>query len=106
MAVPDASASRQPRAPHAHRRAVGLDDHVADVAGVAVGAVEQAAVEHDAAADAGGHDHGDEVALAHRRAPPPLAQGQRLGVVVDVDRAGRWPRPAGPGAGTPARPGC
>ena len=38
MAVPDASASRQPRAPHPHAVAVGLDDHVADVAGVAVGA--------------------------------------------------------------------
>ena len=72
MAVPDASASRQPRAPHAHTPAVGLDDHVADVAGVAVGAVEQPAVEHDAAADAGRHDHGEEVAhaRARRRASP------------------------------------
>ena len=57
MAVPDASASRQPCGAAGARPAVGLDDHVADVAGVAVGAVEQPAVEHDPAADAGRHDH-------------------------------------------------
>ena len=45
IAVPDASASTQPRAPQPQTRAVGFDDDVADVAGVAVGAVEQAAVE-------------------------------------------------------------
>ena len=65
---------------------VGLDDHVADVAGVAVGAVEQAAVEHDAAADAGRHDHPDVVARARRRADPTLAERERLGVVVDERR--------------------
>ena len=69
MAVPDASASRQPRRAARAQAAVGLDDHVADVAGVAAGAVEQPAVEHDAAADAGGHDHGQEVATAPRAAP-------------------------------------
>ena len=40
-------------APARARATFGLDDEVADVAGVAVGAVEQPAVEHDAAADAG-----------------------------------------------------
>ena len=34
-AVPDASASRQPRLPHGHGAPVGDDDHVTDVAGVA-----------------------------------------------------------------------
>ena len=72
---PDASASRQPCAPQPHTRAVGLDDDVADVAGVAGGAVEQAAVEHDPAADAGRHDHGDEVALAARPRPPSPRRG-------------------------------
>ena len=57
IAVPDASASRQPRAPHAALVAVGLDDDVADVPGVAAAAVEQPAVGDDAAADAGRHDH-------------------------------------------------
>ena len=67
IAVPDASASRQPRAPQPHSCAVGFDDHVTDVARVAGGAVEQPAVEHDAAADAGRHDHPDVVVA--RRAP-------------------------------------
>ena len=106
MAVPDASASRQPRPPHGARPAVGLDDDVADVAGVAVGAVEQPAVEHDAAAHAGGHDHGDEVAHAPGRAAPALAEGERLGVVVDAAPAGRSAPPAAPAAGSPASPGC
>jgi hypothetical protein len=43
-------------------------------------------VEHDPATDARGHDHRDEVALALGGADPSFAQGQRLGVVVDVDR--------------------
>ena len=54
------------------RAPVGLDDDVADVAGVAVVAVEEPAVEDDAAADAGRHDHREVVALAlaRRRASP------------------------------------
>ena len=40
---------------------VRLDDDVADVAGVAGGTVDQLAVEHDAAADAGRHDDRAEV---------------------------------------------
>ena len=65
--------------------AAGHDDHVTDVAGVAQGPVQQPPVEDDATADAGAHDHGDEVAVAGGGAQPALAQGQRLGIVVDVD---------------------
>ena len=53
------------------------------MAGVAEAAVEQPAVEHDAAAHPGRHHHGDEVVAPDRRAHPPLAESQRLGVVVD-----------------------
>ena len=83
MAVPEASASRHPRAPHAADGAVGLDDDVADVAGVAVGAVEQPTVEDDPAPDAGRHHHGQVVPMPSGRAEPALPEGQGLGVVVD-----------------------
>ena len=66
IAVPLASGSRQPRAPGTGAT-IGLDDDVADVAGVAVFTVEEAAVQHDAAADAGGHPR--EVVPATRAAP-------------------------------------
>ena len=66
--------------------AVGFDDDVADVPGVAAGSVEQAAVGDDAAADAGRHDHPEVVAPARGRADPTLAERERLGVVVDRDR--------------------
>ena len=71
---------------------VRLDDHVTDVAGVAGRTVEQLAVEHDAAADAGRHDHRQEVGVALRRAEPPLGEGQRLGVEVAVHVDSRSPR--------------
>jgi hypothetical protein len=58
---------------------------VTDVTGVSGCPVEQPAVEHDAAADAGRDHHPDEVTLALRRADPPFAQGKRFGIVVDVD---------------------
>ena len=85
-AVPDASASRHPRPPHAARPPVGHDDHVADVARVAEPPLEQPAVEHDAAAHAGRHHHGDVVGAAGGGADPTLTQGERLGVVVDEGR--------------------
>ena len=70
MAVPEASASRQPRPAAGTEPAVRLDHEVADVTGVALGAVHQPAVAHEPAADAGGHHHRDEVALADRGADP------------------------------------
>ena len=70
IAVPDASASRQPRRAARARPAVGLDDDVADVAGVARRPVEQPAVDHDPAAHARRHDHGEVVARAAGRARP------------------------------------
>ena len=85
IAVPDASASAQPCAAAA-APASGFDDHVTDVARVAVGTVEQPAVEHDAAADAGRHDHRDVVALTGGGAEPAFSEGQRLRVVVDPGR--------------------
>jgi hypothetical protein len=76
---------------------------VPDVSRVAVGAVEQPAVEHDATAHAGRHDHGDEVARARGRALPTLADGQRLGVVVD--ERGQTGARLQPGAQREAAPG-
>ena len=106
IAVPDASASRQPRAPQPHGAAVGLDDHVADVAGVAVGAVEQPAVEDDAAADAGRHDHREVVAHAGarrrstlRRARAPWRRCRPRGRPVCACEPAR-------AAGSRATPGC
>ena len=68
--------------------AAAVGDHVdvPDVAGVATGAVEQPAVEHDPAADPGRHDHRQVVGLPLRRSAPSLAERQRLGVVVDEGR--------------------
>ena len=85
MARPDASASRQPAGAAAAAAAVGLDDDVADVAGVGRRAVEQLAVEHDAAADAGRDRQHAVVVVALGRALPALGQGQRLAVEVAVD---------------------
>ncbi len=61
---------------------VGLDDHMADVPGVARGAVEQLAVQHDAATHPGRHHHRHEVRRALRGAEPALGQCQRLRVEV------------------------
>ena len=80
------------------RAAIGLDDHVPDVTGVAQTTAEQPSVENDAAADAGRHDHGDEVALPGRGTPPALGQRQRFRIVVHEGRyAGELlqPRPQG-----------
>jgi hypothetical protein len=63
--------------------AVGLDDHMADVPGVAAVAAEQAPVAHDSAADACRHDHADVVAHADRGSSPSFPERKRLGVVVD-----------------------
>ena len=84
---------------------VGLDDDVADVAGVPLPAVEQAAVEHDAAADARRHDHADVVVLVARRARPALAERERLGVVVDDTGRPAVVARAAPATGTPRHAG-
>ena len=63
-------------APQPHAAPVGLDDDVADVAGVAGGAVEQPAVEHDPAADPGRHHHGEEVRARRRRRRPSPRRGR------------------------------
>jgi hypothetical protein len=59
------------------------DEDVPDVSGVARGPLEQATAADDAATDAGGDHQGHEVGLPRRRPPPPLAEGECLGVVVD-----------------------
>ena len=89
IAVPDASASTQPRAPHPHSCPSGSTMTWPMWPALPVGAVEQPAVEHDAAADAGRHDHADVVAHAARRAEPAFAERERLGVVVDEHRQAR-----------------
>ena len=106
MAVPDASASRQPRPPQRAGPTVGLDDDMTDVPGVAEPALEQSAVEHDAAADAGRDDHGDVVVAPGRRTDPSLAERQRLGVVVHEGRQPGQRRPAATAGGRTATPRC
>jgi hypothetical protein len=79
---------------------VGDDDDVSDVARVAEPAIEQPAVEHDAAAHTRRHDHGDVVVVAGRGADPPFAERQRLCIVVHERRQARQrlePRPQGEG---------
>ena len=72
IAVPEASASRQPRAPHAHSSPSGSTMTWPMCPALPSRAVEQAAVEHDAAADAGRHDHREVVASARARRRPNL----------------------------------
>jgi hypothetical protein len=61
---------------------------VADVAGVAAGAMVEAAVEDEAAADPGGDGHAEQVPGAGSGALPVLAHGEADGVVVDQHRLG------------------
>ena len=63
-----------------------VDGYVADVTRIARRAVEQPPVQHDAAADTHRDDHRHVVRAAACGAEPALAQGERLGVVVDVGR--------------------
>ena len=84
IARPDASASRQPAGAAPAAPAVGLDDDVADVAGVGRRPVEQLAVEDDPAADAGRHRQHAVVVVAPwprpaspRRGPAPCRRGRR-----------------------------
>ena len=58
--------------------ALGFDHDMTDAAGVAVVAVEQSAIEDDAAADAGRHDHANEVRHAAGPALPCLTERKRL----------------------------
>ena len=69
------------------RRAVGVDDHVPELAGEAVGAVLQRTAGDQAAADAGAERDEDDVVDARRRAEPPLGERRAGGVVVDRDVA-------------------
>ena len=70
----------------AAQRPVRPDDDVTDVAGVAAEAVQQAAIEDDAAAHAGRDDHAEHVVGAAPGAAPALAECQCLGIVVDDAR--------------------
>src|SRR3989441_2178261 len=63
--------------------AVGIDGHVADLAGDVGGAVIDLAVEHDAAADPGADREADDVVRPARRAPPPFAENGAVRVVVE-----------------------
>ena len=95
-----------PVAPAGAAAAVGHDDDVADVAGVAAGAVEQAAVEHDAAADAGRHDHGEEVPAGRRRPAQPSPRASALASLsTQVGRPVQLGEPVA-AAGSPATQGC
>ncbi len=61
-----------------------LDDlHVAELARHAVGTPEHPAVQDQRAADPGAEVHAQHEPLAGPRAEPALAEGGRVGVVVD-----------------------
>src|SRR5207247_2319404 len=62
---------------------VGIDGHMADLAGDVGGAVIDLAVEHDAAADPGADREADDVVRAARRAAPPFAEDGAVRVVVE-----------------------
>src|SRR5207302_2915715 len=74
-------------------RPVEADRHVAELAGEAIGAVEEPAAGHDRAADAGRDRQVDEVVVALRGAERPLAEGRDVRVPVEerrqVERLGR-----------------
>ena len=91
----------------AHRPPVGLDDHVADVAGVA-GRPRRAGGRRARSRRPTPVDTTMAMKLrdAPGRADPALAQRQGLGVVVDVDRQAGQLGQAAPAAGSPATPGC
>ncbi|HET9005156.1 MAG TPA: hypothetical protein VFQ04_00460, partial [Actinomycetes bacterium] len=59
---------------------------MADLAGPAVGAVAQAAVDHHAAADPGAQGQADHGRAAGGRAHTGLGQGEGAGVVDERDR--------------------
>ena len=78
------------------RRAVGVDHHVAELAGEAVVPDVQPAVGDDAAADAGPERDHHQVVDAARRALLPLGQRRARGVVAHRHRtADARPEPAG-----------
>ena len=104
MAVPDASASRHPRAPHAHRRPSGSTITWPTWPALPDGPVEQPPVEDDAAADAGGDHHGEEVAHRPAAPDPAFGQGEGLGVVVERDgEPGELRQPVAQGEVPPRR---
>lgn len=65
---------------------VGNDADMTDMTGIAVDTVEQSTVEHDPAADTGGHDHGEIVRDPDGRAEATFADCQSLRIVVDKRR--------------------
>ena len=83
-----------PLAARARQPVDGVDDHVADLAGEAVGAAHELAADHDAAADAGAERHQQHVRRGPRRRRACRSpHAAHVGVVVDVDRHAE-PRPA------------
>ena len=86
-AVPDAIASQWPRSPHAHSGPFDVDGEVADLGAEVVRAAVHAAVEQEAAADAGAERHEHDVAQTGGGAVRDLAERRDARVVVDDDRA-------------------
>ena len=82
------SVSQQPIEPQRQARPSGLTVQVADLAGKAGDAGQQAPVDDQAAADADLARHVQDVVDADGRAAPRLAEDARVGVVGDRDRDG------------------
>ena len=103
---------RDNRGLHTGKRPAGLDDEVADVAGVTLRTVKEATVQDDASADP--VETTMAMKFAHQRAAPfqPSGEGERLGVVVDEYRrltsSPRSPRTwhQSSRSESPARQGC
>ena len=85
---------------------VGHDLHVPELAGHAVGAAEDPAVDDDRAADAGAERDAQDEPVPGAGAEPALAERGGVGVVVDHDRDGDPARQRGPAAARRARPGA
>ena len=78
--------STQPRPPHAAPLAVGIDDDVPDVAGVAGTAVQRRAVEHQSAAHPGRDHHAQHGSRAAPGAVPVFPERHADAVAAEPDR--------------------
>ena len=81
MAWAPTSVSQQPRLPQWHGRPLGVEAQVADLAGVAAGALEAVAAGDDARTDADVAGDVDELVGADARAAGVLGQRAEVGVV-------------------------
>ena len=66
--------------------AIRLDDHMADVTGIAGRTFQQAAIDHDATADPGAHHHAEKVRFTLGRAEPSFGERKCLRIEISEHR--------------------